>query len=95
MAIENIEELANGYLDSAREARDGGNIERARKHFAISWGFNKYLERMDFLEICTRSLKLTGLDSEEIKIHQMYGEDMARYSIDLGNVIEKFLFKQR
>ena len=94
MAKENIEELANGYLDSAREARDIGNIERARKHFAISWGFNKYLERMDFLEISTRSLKLTGLDSEEVKAYQMYGEGMARYSINLGNRIEKLLSKR-
>ncbi len=92
---EKLEEIANECLSDARELRDSGDIEKARIYFALSWGFNKYLERMDFLEICTRSLKLTDLDPEEVKLYQVFGEDMATYSMELTDAINNILSKLR
>jgi len=55
-----VEEHANEIFTDAIKLANK-DVDLARTYFAISWGMNRYLERMDFMTLCHRHLVVTGL----------------------------------
>jgi len=85
-----LEYIANEYFNEACKLKEK-DLEKARENFAISWGINRYLERVEFMVLCERSLAATGLREGEIRNYQNYGYEVASKSIRIVDTALKFL----
>lgn len=83
-----LEETANEFFFEGKKAQD---IQRKREYFALSWAVNRYLERLDYMQLCTDLLESTGLDEDEIEIYQNKYYNIIIYSLDLPNTVQKIL----
>jgi len=81
-----IEEIANEFLVEGVNEKD---IEKKREYFSISWGFNRYLERVDFMTLCTRFLQASKLNPEQIKSYQNDNYGKVIYALNLAEEVEK------
>jgi len=79
--IRNLEYLANKLFNMSCEIRDT-ETESARIFMAVSWGLNRYLERVEFMDLCTRHLYMLGVDSKNMRTYQNYGYDIVLSSIN-------------
>jgi len=84
--IRYLEEVANSFLFEGLKKEK--NIEKKRIYFAVSWGFNRYLERVNFMIICTNLLRTTNLNEKEIKFYQELGSEIVISSLDIVETIE-------
>lgn len=90
MKTESIEEIANEYLMDGVKIR-ARDIEKARGDVAISFGFNRYLERVEFMTLCTRLMKQMKLEGDELREYQNFGYDVALFGVNLVEAVEREL----
>ena len=86
MNKEYLEVIANNFLIEGISIRTE-DIELARNYTGFSWGINRYLERMQFMTLCTRLLGLLEVPKHRLREYQNKGYDRA---LDLVNKM-KFL----
>lgn len=53
--------------------------------------FNRYLERTDFMNLCTRLLKSTNLSNSYIKLIQEEKYNLVLYTLNMAESVESIL----
>lgn len=82
-----LEHTANSLFNDSCKNKEK-DLEKARQDMAISWGFNRYLERVQFMTLCTKYLQHLGLSRNEIKNHQEYGFEVALRTIRIIEAVQ-------
>lgn len=93
MKIQELEDLANEFLVDGCNIRDL-DIEMAKVYFCIAWGYNRQLERADFMGRCEKLLKSTGLDEEKTKVYMDIGYKASVLVISLENELLRIVAEQ-
>ena len=88
MEISFLEEMANKYSFKGI-TKKSEDIFIARKYFAISLGFNRYLERTDFIFLCRKFLEYSGLTKNEMADYEKWGCEMVSFGLDLTDCVRK------
>ncbi len=58
------------------------DIKRARREYAMAWGFGRQLEDLAIMSACTELLRKTGLDMKLVREYQEMGYEAVRVTIE-------------
>jgi len=85
-----LEELANDFFMQALEIAKLDEPTIAIDYFSIAFGLYRQVENTDLMHLSVKWLSHLGLEGDELKLKLNYGTGLARYGIDIVDVVNAF-----
>lgn len=89
-----IVELADIFYYEGLGFKSRSSIPKASRLFAVSFGLNAQLERVEYMKFCLDNLRSIGLTEDELRESKLYGhrialKGMRAYDIAIKNLGRK------